>query len=381
MARFIPVAEPVIGELEARYVADAVRSGWVSSLGPYIGKFEQGFASFVGAEHGVAVSNGTVGLHLAFHALGLGPGDEVLIPDLTFAATAHAVLQTGATPVLVDVEEDTWCMDPVAARRAVGPRTRAIVPVHLYGHPADMDAMSQLAHEFGLLVIEDAAEAHGATWRGSRVGNLGVAGVFSFYGNKIITTGEGGMITTNDGILAERLRYLKDHGMSPERRYYHTELAFNYRMTNIQAALGVAQLEQIQEFISRKREIAAWYNELLAGHDAIRRPVERPEVTSVYWMYSVVLDGRAADSRQEVGLGLRRLGVDWRPFFVPLHQLPHLSGLRAVGRDGPGCPVATRLGSDGLNLPSACSLDRTTVEYVADVLKRQIDVVLSKAKS
>ena len=234
---FIPVAAPSIGSREIAYVTDAVQSGWVSSIGPYLERFEQAFAEYVGVTRAVAVSNGTVGLHLALYALGIGAGDEVIVPDLTFVATAHAVIQTGATPVFVDVEPDTWCMDPAAVREAITPRTRAVIPVHLYGHAADMSAINMLAEEYGLLVVEDAAEAHGAEISGQRVGGLGQVGVFSFYGNKIMTTGEGGMLTTNDSILADRLRYLKDHGMSPAERYYHTELAFNYRMTNLQAAV------------------------------------------------------------------------------------------------------------------------------------------------
>ena len=320
----IPVAAPVIGERELGYVTDAVRSGWVSSIGPYIERFERAFAEYVGVSYAVAVSNGTVGLHLALHALGIGPGDEVLVPDLTFVATAHAVLQTGATPVFVDVEPDTWCLDPVAAERAITPCTRAIMPVHLYGHPVDMDAIQRLADNHALFIVEDAAEAPGAEYHGRRVGSIGKVGVFSFYGNKIITTGEGGMVTTNDAALAGRLRYLKDHGMNPQCRYYHTELAFNYRMTNIQAALGLAQLEQIECFIKQKRRIFHWYAEGLAGVPGITLNAERPGTRNVYWMSSLVLTNDCRITRQELADGLRLQGIDSRPFFVPMHQLPHL---------------------------------------------------------
>jgi len=368
MMTFIPVAAPVIGERELAYVTDAVRSGWVSSLGPYIERFERAFADYIGVSHAVAVSNGTVGLHLALHALGIGPGDEVLVPDLTFVATAHAVLQTGATPVFVDVEPDTWCIDPIAIRRAITPRTRAIIPVHLYGHPADMDAIRDLADNHRLLVIEDAAEAHGAEYHGRRVGGIGNVGVFSFYGNKIITTGEGGMVTTNDAALANRLRYLKDHGMSPQQRYYHTELAFNYRMTNVQAALGVAQLEQIETFIERRRQIFRWYAEELAGLPGIMLNVERPGTRNVYWMSCLVLTDNCHITRQELADGLRRHGIDSRPFFVPMHQLPHLAGFRRVGREEDACPVAERLGARGLNLPSGCSLEESTVRQIASTI-------------
>jgi perosamine synthetase len=362
---FIPVASPVIGEREIAYVTDAIRSGWVSSIGAYIGRFEQEFSRYLGVSHAIAVSNGTVGLHLALHALGIGSGDEVLVPDLTFVATVHAVLQTGATPVFVDVEPDTWCIDPLAAERAITSRTRAIIPVHLYGHPADMKAILNLAQKHNLFVVEDAAEAHGAEVDSQRVGSLGEVGVFSFYGNKIITTGEGGMVTTNDANLAERMRFLKDHGMSPERRYYHTELSFNYRMTNLQAALGVAQLEQIEEFISKKLDIRSWYADVLSPISSLQLPVSRPGVRNVFWLFSIVLGESCELSRADFGLALQSRGIDWRPFFVPMHQLPHLSGFRTVGRDTEHCPISDRLGARGLSLPSGCTLDEPTVRGIA----------------
>jgi perosamine synthetase len=372
---FIPVAAPMIGERELAYVTDAVRSGWVSSLGPYIERFEQAFARYVGVSHAIAVCNGTVGLHLALHALGIGPGDEVLVPDLTFVATAHAVLYVGATPVFVDVEPDTWCMDPVAAERAITPRTRAIIPVHLYGHPADMDAIQRLADKHGLFIVEDAAEAHGAEYHNRRVGSIGNVGVFSFYGNKIITTGEGGMVTTNDSALAERLRYLKDHGMSPQRRYYHTELAFNYRMTNIQAALGLAQLEQIEIFIAKRRQVFQWYAQYLSDLPGVLLNTERPGTKNVYWMTCLVLPPDSPIKRDELMAGLRNQGIDSRPFFVPMHQLPHLARYRAVGRDGEGCPQASWLGAQGLNLPSGPHLDESTVRRISVIIKELLQCV------
>jgi perosamine synthetase len=365
---FIPIASPVIGEREIAYVTDAVRSGWVSSIGPYIAKFEQAFADYLNVSHAISVNNGTVGLFLALHTLGIGPGDEVLVPDLTFVATVHAVLQVGATPVFVDVEPDTWCIDPAAAERAITDRTRAIIPVHLYGHPADMKAIQSLAQKYGLLVVEDAAEAHGAEVEGKRVGSLGKVGVFSFYGNKVMTTGEGGMVTTDDGELAGHMRYLKDHGMSAERRYYHTELSFNFRLTNLQAALGLAQLEQIEEFIRKKMDIRCWYSERLGQIPSLQLPPSRPGVRSVFWLYSIVLGDECKLSRADLGAALIGKGIDWRPFFVPMHQLPHLSGFRTVGKDADNCPVSERLGARGLNLPSGCSLDKPPVRRVADTV-------------
>ncbi|MBI4957061.1 MAG: DegT/DnrJ/EryC1/StrS family aminotransferase [Myxococcales bacterium] len=370
---FIPVAAPVIGEREIAYVTDAVRSGWVSSIGPYIERFERDFAALCGTRHAIAVANGTVALHLAFAALGIGPGDEVIVPDLTFVATAHAALAAGATPVFADVEPDTWCLDPVAVERALGPKTRAIVPVHLYGHPADMDALGRLASAAGVALVEDAAEAHGATLGGRVVGALGRVATFSFYGNKILTTGEGGMVTTDDDALAARLRLLKDHGMRPERRYFHTELAWNYRMTNLQAALGVAQLEQAADFIAQKRRIFGWYREELGARTDLELNVERPGARNVYWMTSVVLGARAAASRDGVAAELRAAGVDNRPFFVPMSELPHLAHYRKVGRGADDCPVARRLGARGLNLPSGCGLSEPDVRRAARTLARVLD--------
>jgi perosamine synthetase len=364
--RFIPVAEPVIGERELELVTDAVRSGWISSIGAYVDRFESAFAAYCHTRHAIAVCNGTAAIHLLLHALGIGPGHEVVIPDLTFAATAHAVLQTGATPVFADVDPQSWCLDPEAARRAIGPRTRAIIAVHLYGHPADTRALGALAAEHDLVLVEDAAEAHGATVDGRRVGGLARAGTFSFYGNKVITTGEGGMVTTSDDQLAERLRYLKDHGMSKTRRYYHDELAFNYRITNIQAALGVAQLEQIEAFIEQKRRIAAWYREALAVRRDIVVSPELPGYRNIYWMTSALVP--AGVDRDHVARAMREAGIDSRPFFVPMTELPHLKHHRAVGRAGEGCPVAADLSRRGLNLPSSCTLVEEDVRRCAAAL-------------
>ncbi len=365
---FIPVSAPVIGEREVAYVTDAVRSGWVSSIGPYVDRLEARFAEYVGVRNAVALANGTVALHVALHALGVGPGDEVVIPDLTFAATAHAVLQTGARPVLADVERSSWCLDPEAVRRAIGPRTRAILPVHLYGQAADMSALLDLAREVRVPLVEDAAEAHGATWAGRMVGSLGRAAAFSFYGNKIITTGEGGMVTTDDDDLAARIRLLKDHGMSKERRYFHAELAFNYRMTNLQAALGVAQLEVIETFIAKKRLIHQWYREALGGVPGLELNPQLAGSRNVFWMTSALLPADAR--REDVARGLRERSVDSRPFFVPMSALPHLAGMRKVSATGEdACPVAAELSRRGLNLPSGCALGRDEIAWAAHALR------------
>lgn len=359
----IPIAEPVLGEEELANVIEAMRSGWISSKGAFIGEFEREFAAFCGAGHGVAVANGTVALHIALLGAGVGPGDEVLVPSLTFVATANAVHYCGATPVFVDSTRDTWQMDAAALEARVTPRTRAILPVHLYGHPCDMDPILRLAERRGLTVVEDAAEAHGALYRGRRVGGLGTVGCFSFYGNKLITTGEGGICVTSDATLAERLRLLRDHGMDPKRTYWHDTVGYNYRMTNLQAAVGVAQVKKLGTFIEKKRQIAGWYAEALAPlarAGRVRLHPEAPWARSVFWMYSVLL-AEGTGSLDQVRGRLNDRGVDSRPFFHPIHTLPPYA-------TGERLPVAEDLAAHGLNLPSGVGLERAQVERVARAL-------------
>jgi perosamine synthetase len=358
----IPVFAPWLSENVRRYVLDCVDTGWISSLGEYVPRFEHDFARFCEARHAVATSNGTTALHLALATLGIGAGDEVLVPDLTFVATANVVRYTGATPVLVDADPVTWTLDPADAARKVTARTRAILPVHLYGHPADLDPLLALARAHGLRLVEDAAEAHGARYKGRRVGALGDLGAFSFYGNKIITTGEGGMLVTGDPELAERARFLRDHAMDPRRRYYHPEVGFNYRMTNIQAAIGCAQLEQAEAILQRRKAIAAAYEAGLARLPGLARPPAEAWAENVYWMYSVLVEPAFGRSRDAVGDGLRARGVDSRPFFVPLHELP------PYRTDAP-FPVTTRLARTGLNLPSGTGLTAEEIAVVCRALR------------
>ena len=359
---FIPIYEPWLGKREEEYVLDAVRSGWISSLGKYVTRFEQQFAAFCGVQHAISVSNGTTALHLALHALGIGPGDEVIVPALTFIASANAVSYTGATPVFADVDPITWCIDPEDVARRITPRTRALMPVHLYGHPAPMEAINRLAEAHNLIVVEDAAEAHGAQIRGRKVGGLGRIAAFSFYANKTITTGEGGMLTTDDGALAARCRMLRDHAMPPQKRYWHDEIGFNYRMTNLQAAVGVAQMERIDEFISRKRQIARWYGEELAGIPGVTLPAEASGYTNIYWMVSVLVDAPFALSRDELIPALRSRGIDSRPFFHPMDSLPPYASAEPR-------PVSLSLSRRGLNLPSSPSLNRAQVAYIAAAIR------------
>ena len=367
LARYtsIPVANPSLDGNERAYVLDCLESGWISSQGGYLRKFEAALAEFLGVEHALAVSNGTVALHLALVALGIGPGDEVIVPDLTFAASASAVIQAGATPVLVDVERTSWTLDLDKAASAIGPRTRAIMPVHLYGQPADMDGVKTLADRHGLLVIEDAAEALGSTWKGRRVGSFGDASTFSFFANKIVTTGEGGMAVFADSTVADRARRLRDHGMNPAKRYWHDEIGFNYRMTNMQAAIGVAQMERIESFIQGKLALAERYRKGLSGIPGVVLPVERAEVLNTYWAYSILLsDCPSMEERDRVIARLARLGIGTRPLFYPLHSMPAFRAF-AGNRD---FSTTDHLSARGLSLPSAVTLKDREVDFVCQSL-------------
>jgi len=353
---FIPISRPFIGAREKELVLDALDSGWVSSIGKYIDEFEAGFARYCGTEFALAVSNGTTGLHLALATLGLGPGDEVIIPDLTFVATANAVAYTGATPILADIDPDTLCIDPASVKSLISARTKAIIPVHLYGHPADMDALTEIADAHGLDIIEDAAEAHGAEYKGRRVGGIGKCGVFSFYGNKVITTGEGGMLTTNDRQFYERARRLRDHAMSPQRRYFHEERGFNYRITNLQAALGVAQLERIGDFLDRRTEIMNWYNAEIAATDSVRLNRVKNWAKSAFWMICLEVDWLDEARRDGLMQALRGRGIDTRPYFCTMSSMP-------MYQQAP-LPVAARKAQIGLNLPSYYELTKPQVQRI-----------------
>jgi perosamine synthetase len=363
--RFFPVSQPSIGQKEIAYVSDAVASGWVSSIGRYIEEFEKSFAAFCGTEYALAVSNGTTGLHLALASLGVKAGSEVIVPDLTFVATANAVVYTGAKVVFVDVEPRSLCMDVDALRRAITNHTRAIIPVHLYGHPARMDAISSVALDHGLHVVEDAAEAHGAEFRGKRVGSFGDWGVFSFYGNKIITTGEGGMLTTNRRDLYLQAKLLRDHAMSPEKRYWHTEVAYNYRMTNMQAALGLAQMERIDEFLAKRRQIVEWYRAELGSEPRLLLNRDEPDGKNVYWMVCLEIAGMSAEQRDVMMIDLKRAGVDSRPYFYPVSDMPMYERAQT--------PVTHEISTRGINLPSYYDLSRDDVGVICAAVRRVLD--------
>jgi perosamine synthetase len=373
---FVPVAVPDIGDLEQRYVAEAMRSGWVSSLGEFIGRFESGFAGFCEARHGIAVANGTVAIEVVLKAMGIGRGDEVVVPALTFAAVGAVVVHLGAEPVLADVHPDYGCVDPDAVGNALSPRTKAVIVVHSYGHPADLDRIVERCAPRGIRVVEDAAEAHGARYKGRRVGALAAAGCFSFYGNKIFTTGEGGMVVTDDDDLAARVRMLKDHAMDPSRRYYHLEAGYNFRMTNVQAALGCAQLERAEEFLRKRADLLGWYREELHGVAGIRLNPAMPWAEPVNWLVSAVLDETLAGGRDAMLSDLRREdGIDTRPFFVPMGEMPPYRSARRVAANGAGNPVAERMSRAGFNLPTSFGLEREDVARIGAAIRRRVSAI------
>ena len=363
-----PVAEPEIGEEELKNVVEAVKSGWVSSKGKFIEELESSFAKYIGVKYGIATSNGTAALHLALAALNVGEGDEVIIPDLTFSATINTVIYTGAKPVIVDINPDYWCIDPTKLEKAITPNTKAIIPVHLHGHPCDMNAMMEIASRHNLYVIEDAAEAHGAEYMGRKVGSLGHISCFSFYGNKIITTGEGGMCLTNDKELAEKIRILRDHGMNPVKRYWHDVVGFNYRMTNLQAALGLAQLGKIERFIEKKRKIAKIYAEELSSIEGITLHPEMPWAKCIYWLYSILIDNKKTKTaRDELAKKLEENGIETRNFFYPLHEMPIYRKYANFTY-----PVSSKISKQGLNLPSSVKLSEEDVKYIARKIRETI---------
>jgi len=360
---FIPVAAPDLNGNEKAYVLDCLDSTWISSSGKYLDRFEAAFAEFCGVRHAIACSNGTTALHLALVALGVGPGDEVLVPTLTFVATANTVMYCGATPVFVDAEPDTWTIDPAAIEAKITPRTKGIIVVHLFGHPTDIDPINAIARRHGLFVMEDAAQAHGAEYRGRRAGSLGDIATFSFFGNKIVTTGEGGMVVTGDDALAARMRLLRTHGMDPTRRYWHPVIGYNYRMTNIAAAIGLAQLERVQWQLDRRRELAAWYREELGNVPVLTCQAERPGASHAWWMFSALVNEGTAD-RDGVMEAMRRRGIETRPIVHPLHTLPPYQ----EGSAGQAFPVAEAIARAGINLPTFAGLTRGQVREVCDAL-------------
>jgi perosamine synthetase len=370
----IPVFEPHIGEEEVAAVADAIRRGEISgSFGETIPRFEEEFAGYVGAKHGIAVTSGTTALHLAVAAAEIGARDEVLVSASTNIASALAAYHNGAVAVPVDSETGTWNLDLDLIEELITPKTRAIIPVHLFGHPVDMDRLLELAQKHGLVVIEDCAESHGATVRGRMTGSFGDMACFSFYANKIITTGEGGMVTTSDDELATKLRLLRNLAFG-KPRFLHQEAGFNFRMTGYQAAMGLAQLSRIEEIIGEKRRVAATYTRLLQEVPGIQTPIEKEWARNVYWMYAINVTEEFPLDRDSLADLLREEGIETRTFFCPLNMQPFLK--RQAGFREVQCPVAERLWERGLYLPSAITLSDETIGTIADSVRSVVSARL-----
>jgi len=371
--KFIPVCEPLYLGNEERYTLDAIRSRWISSAGEYIKKFEDQFSSYCGMKYGITTTSGTTALHLALKALGVKEGDEIIVPDFTMIAVLFAVLYCRAKPVFVDVEPDTWNIDVKKIEEKITSKTKIIMPVHIYGHPVNMKPLIELAMKYNLYLVEDVAEAHGAEYMGKKCGSMGHINCFSFYANKIITTGEGGMVVTSDPEFADRCRYYKNlcFSLHSKRDYIHDDLGYNYRMTNVQAALGLAQLENIDEFVERRRNNARVYNKLLKGMPGIQLPVEKEYAKNVYWMYGIVIDpeefGRTKD---ELMANLKEKGIDTRCFFKPMHTQKVLGKLGI--KDEESYPVTGWLSQNGLYLPSGSGLEYEEIEYICLKIKQEV---------
>jgi perosamine synthetase len=359
---FIPISQPSITQKEIDYVTEAVASTWISSLGKYIDRFEAEFASFCGSRYAVCVSNGTVAIQLALTAHGIGDGDEVIMPNLSFIATANATLHCGAIPVFADIDPFNLCLDPTKIESLITSKTKAIMPVHLYGHPADMKAITELANKYGLWVIEDAAEAHGAKAYGKTVGSWGHCATFSFYGNKNLTTGEGGMITTNDEDFYNRCKYLRDHAMSKEKRYWHTAPGFNFRMTNIQAAIGCAQLERADQIMEKRQLIFKWYEKYLVKLDGLSLNRTNEWATNAYWLICLENKKWTEKDRDDFMIELKKRGVDSRPFFYPMSDMPYLN-------EKVNTPVTHEVYTRGINLPTYFDITEEQVKFVCETVQ------------
>jgi perosamine synthetase len=361
----ISLAQPQLNGNEYKYLMDAFLSTWISSTGKYVTSFEEGFSKYCGRQYGVATSNGTTALHLALTALGIGAGDEVIVPDITFAATINSVIYTGATPVIVDIEEDSWCIDPAEVEKAITPRTKAIIPVHIYGQPCDMGKICEIAKKHNLYIVEDCAEAHGAEWDGRKVGSFGVISCFSFFGNKVITTGEGGMCVTDSSELNDKLRVLRDHGMSKQRKYYHEVIGFNYRLTNMQAAIGTAQVERIDSILAWREDLEEQYRAILSKVDGVTMQRNNlPKHKKITWLISMLV---SEDKRDKVISMLKENDIDVRAFFIPLSKMEIYK--KYAKRN---CPVSNRISKMGINLPTTYEIDIPKIEKIAAIIEKTL---------
>lgn len=366
--RTIPVNVPSLDGREREYLLQCIETGWISSDGPFVSEFEESFARKVGRRFGIAVANGTAALEVSVQALRLGPGDEVILPTFTIISCAGAVMRAGAVPVVVDCDPVTWNMEVGQIESVITPRTKAIMAVHIYGLPVDMDPLLEVARKHGLVVIEDAAQAHGLSYKGRSCGSFGALSTFSFYPNKLITTGEGGMILTDDEHLAERCRSIRNLCFQPQARFVHEELGFNYRMTNIQAALGLAQMERMDYFILKKRAFGAAYNRWLDGLSGFERPATATfYADNIYWVYGLVLaDQATVPSARKAADLLGERGVGTRPFFWPMHEQPVFKRMGLF--DGVTLPVSERLARRGFYVPMGLGMELEDVRYCCRVL-------------
>lgn len=367
----LPVAGPWITQREIDYVADAARNGWYANANVYQQRFEQAFAAYLGIRHALALPSCTSAIHLSLLALGVEPGDEVIVPDVTWIASAAPIAYVGATTVFADVDPATWCLSPESFEACITPRTKAVIPVDLYGNMPDMDAILKTAGRHGIAVVEDAAEAIGSEYRGRKAGSFGDTGVFSFHGSKTVTTGEGGMLVTDREDVRERALLLRDHGCKPgDKAFWNTEVAYKYRMSSLQAALGLAQLERVEELLERKRRIFGWYREHLADVEDLRLNQESPGSRNSYWMVTVVVDERLGLTKDRLMTALSERGIDTRPFFHPLSSLPAYEGSPRAKEARERNTVSYRLSPYGINLPSALSLTEHDVAFVCESLRQ-----------
>lgn len=364
----VPVNEPLLDGNEKQYLNECINSGWISSEGPFVEIFEEQFAAQVGRKYGVAVSNGSAALEVAIAALEIGPGDEVILPTFTIISCASAIVRAGAVPVVVDCESSTWNLDISQIESKITSRTKAIMVVHIYGLPVNMDPLLELCHHYGLQIIEDAAEAHGQTYKNRPCGSFGIISTFSFYPNKHITTGEGGMLVTDDEKLAQRCRSLRNLCFQSHKRFVHEELGWNFRMTNMQAALGVAQLERLDEFVQRKRRMGRCYTEQLSNVPGLQLPLANADYASnIYWVYALVLTDEVPIDAQEMMNRLGQYQIGTRPFFYPMHQQPIF---RKMGLfEDVTCPVAERIARRGFYIPSGLAITDSQIEYVVNAIK------------
>ncbi len=366
----IPVSGPWITEREIAYVTDAVTNAWYSSHAMYHERFERAFAGYLGVRHAVSLPSCTSGLHLALAALGVGPGDEVIVPDVTWIASSAPIHYVGATPVFADIDRSSWCLSATSFAELITPKTKAVIPVDLYGNMPDLAAIEAIARERGIAVIEDAAEAHGSEQGGRKAGSFGDVGVFSFHGSKTMTTGEGGMLVTNRTDLFDRVSCLRDHGRAPgDRFFYNHEVAFKYKMSSMQAALGLAQLERIDELVARKRKIFEWYRERLGNHPAITLNAEAPGTKNTYWMVTAIFDRKLEIPKLRWLELMSERGIDCRPFFHPLSSIPAYRGTPQAELAAARNVVSYELSPWGINLPSGLNLDEAKVDRVCRAVR------------